>query len=87
MAAARPASVGRVCLVSVDAGPAPTSQLSMAPVATEKKVDGRANNGAHLKLKKGFKPRTKKAREQARIAAGGKKRGRKPGTKNAPKKA
>ena len=78
-------------MASVVGGPAPTSQLfSMAPVAEEKKVDGRANNGAHLK--KGVytgKPRGKqgkKIREQERLAAGGKKRGRKPGQKNAVKK-
>ena len=90
---------GCVCLASVDAGPAPPSQLRMAPVA--EKVDGR---GAHLK--KGAytgAPRGRKVgstnggkaakkledcwkhKPKKRLAAGGQKRGRKPGQKNAAK--
>ena len=60
----------------------------MAPVAETKKEE---NRGAHLK--KGVysgAPRGRKIgakrREQERVAAGGKKRGRKPGQKNAAKK-
>ena len=92
---------GRVCLASIDAGPAPTSHLRMAPVSESKKVDGR---GAHLKKgaytgaprgrkvgdRNGGKAAKKledcwKHKPKKRLAAGGKKRGRKPGQKNAAK--